>query len=225
MGKKQKSQAEIDLKNQKKCRRWFRFLRVLAFFVRIVCPCKKYGHKKAFKDRNYLFVGNHRSLLDVLPVVIATKSSVHFIAKKELWDGKFLGWFATKSQAIPVSRDGNDVRAVMSSIKYLKNGENVAIFPEGTRNKTEDMFLPFKSGAAALSIKTKTPVVPVVCTKKVKPFRIHRVYYGEPYEFKEFYDKKLTEAEMQAADEKLKEIMTDAYRELENLTRRKKDKS
>ncbi len=124
-----------------------------------------------------------------------------------------------------MSRDGNDVRAVMQALKALKNGEIVAIYPEGTRNKTEEIFLPFKSGATTLSIKTHSPIILVVHVRKMRLFKRAHVIYGEPLEFTEFYDKKLTEEDIKHCDEILRNKMYELYEELlQILTKKKKAK-
>lgn len=219
--------AETKQKNKKRKKteleKWFAFLhraqRVASWGL---FPVKKYGHTEPFNDRSYIIVANHLSVLDVLPAAIATDRPVHFLAKKELFEKGIGKWFANKCECIPVSRDGTDVRAVMQAMKYLKEGSFVCIFPEGTRNKTGEMFLPFKSGAAALSIKTKTPIIPVVQVKKIKAFRKMHVYYGEPFELTEFYGKKLTQEDVEKADEVLFEKFKEFYRELESLIPKKK---
>ena len=185
-------------------------------------PVKKYGHTEPFNDRSYIIVANHLSVLDVLPAAIATDRPVHFLAKKELFEKGIGKWFANKCECIPVSRDGTDVRAVMQAMKYLKEGSFVCIFPEGTRNKTGEMFLPFKSGAAALSIKTKTPIIPVVQVKKIKAFRKMHVYYGEPFELTEFYGKNLLRKTSKKPTKVLFEKFKEFYRELESLIPKKK---
>lgn len=208
-----------------KYEKWFRFMhRIHHILIRPFYPYKKHGQVKPFNDRAYIIVGNHRSMLDVVPAAVATDRPVHFIAKKELWDSRKGRWFAEKCECIPVSRDGGDVRAMMQAMKYLKNGENVCIFPEGTRNKTEEPFLPFKSGAAALAIKTQTPVILVVQCRKMKPFRMSHILYGEPFEFSEYYGKKLSAEEIEACDNLLRERMLGMYYELENMISKKKKK-
>lgn len=183
-------------------------------FLSLFLPFKRYGNKKRFNDRTYIFVSNHLSVMDVFPCALATSSPVHFICKKEI-ENKAIGrWVVKTCQCIPVSRDGTDVGAVMQSVRYLKNGENMAIFPEGTRNKTDEIFLPFKSGAAMLSIRTKTPVVPVVMAKKMKIFRRIRIFYGDPIEFTDYYDKKLTAQDIEICDNILRERMLEMYREV-----------
>lgn len=198
-----------------KFEKWFKTLhfweRVL---YRVLYPYKRHGHTQKYDDRAYIFVGNHLSLFDVIYSAMATTKPIHFLAKKDLFEKGLMKKFVTKCECIPVSRDGNDVKAIMQSMKYLKNGESIAIYPEGTRNKTQEIFLPFKSGAAALSIKTKTPIVPLVHLNKIKLFRKEHVFYGEPIEFSEFYDKKLTEEDVALCDEKLRSIMLDMYYDL-----------
>lgn len=200
-----------------KFEKWFKLLRWLVKvplkpFIRF----KKHGHTQPFNDGTYIFVCNHKSVFDVIPVALSADKPVHFIAKKELFEKGISKWFTAKCQCIPVSRDGNDVRAIMQAMRYLKNGENIAIFPEGTRNKGEDVFLPFKGGAAALSIKTKTPIVPMVMVKKIKFFKTTHVYLGEPIVFPDGED-------VNACEEILRNRMLEMYNELsEKLEKKKK---
>lgn len=205
-----------------KLEKWFRTLRrIHAIFMRPFFPYKKVGHTEKFNDRAYLLVGNHRSVLDVIPAALSMDKPVHFIAKNQLTKKAIGRWFTKKSEVILVNRDGTDVRAVMQAMKYLKNGESVCIFPEGTRNKTEEVFLPFKSGAAALAIKTQTPIVFIIQCKKIKAFKKSYYYYSEPFELSEFYGKKLTEEDMIEADEILRKKMLAMHFELIEMLEKK----
>ena len=67
--------------------------------------------------------------------------------------------------------------------------------------------LPFKHGASVMAIKTKTPIIPMVIYKKPKFFRCTHILVGEPLEFTEYYDRKLTDADYAEADEKLRNLM------------------
>lgn len=194
-----------------KFEKWFKTLHRFEKVVYRFCfPYKKYGHTKPYDDRAYIFVGNHYSIFDAVPAACATTKPVHFLAKSNLWTGSSLmRKFVEKCQCVRVNRDGNDVRAVMQAMRYLKNGEHIGIFPEGTRNKNFDDFLPFKGGATAISIKTKTPIVPILQVKKIKFWRKSHIYYGEPIEFPEFYDKKLTEEDIVYCETKLRDVMWD----------------
>lgn len=216
---KEEKKAE---KQKKKFERWFKFMRFIhCLFILPFYPYKKYGHTKRFNDRSYIIVGNHLSVLDVIPAAMATNKPIHYMAKQELFEKGIGKWFTKKCECIPVNRDGTDVRAVMQAMKYLKEDGIICIFPEGTRNKTNELFLPFKSGAAALSIKTRTPIIPMIQISKIKAFKTAKIYYGEPFELTEFYGKKLTQEEIEKADKILRDKCEELYHTLEELTQKK----
>lgn len=207
-------------------KRFNRMRKLEPIFFRPFLPYKKHGHTEPFTDRAYIFVGNHRSIFDVVFSAVATNKPIHYLAKKELWDKGIFKGFVRKCECIPVSRDGSDVKAVMLSMKYLKGGECISIFPEGKRNKTDEIFLPFKGGATAISIKTKTPIIPFVHYKKLRLFRRTYVMYGEPLEFTEYYGKRLTEEDIQKCDEILRNTMLEMYLKLEETySKNKKNKN
>lgn len=220
----EEQQPQKQKKNKlTKLEKWFRFMRRCYYtWGRILVPIKKLGHTEQFNDRSYIYVGNHLSNLDVVPVAASLDKPVHYIAKKELAEKRIGRWFTTKCECILVNRDGTDVRAVMLAMKYLKNGESICIFPEGKRNKTDEIFLPFKSGAATLSIKTRTPIVMMIQRFKIRLFRRNYVYYAEPFELTEYYDKKLTEEDILEADEKLKSKMLELYYQLDEMLKNNK---
>lgn len=72
--------------------------------------------------------------------------------------------------AIPIDRGKTDLNAIKLSMRVLNDEKVLTIFPEGTRNKTEQELSEVKAGAAMFAIKTKTPIVPVWIKKKPKVF-------------------------------------------------------
>jgi len=215
--------AKKEKKKLNKYEKWFRTMhRIERVVYRPLFPYKKHRPETEYEDRPYIIVGNHRSLLDVVFAAKATCKPVHFMAKKELFEKGLMRKFVLKCQCIPVNRDGNDLKAIMQAMKYLKGGESVVIFPEGTRNRTKEIFLPFKSGATALSIKTQTPIIPMVSLTKIKFLRRTHVMYGEPIEFSDYYGKRLTEEDITACDEILRGKMLEMYENLYNLVHKKK---
>ena len=207
----EKKQENVNKKKRKKFERWFRFLHFCEKIVRVFYPYKRH-YEQFLKGYNgpLIVVCNHYRLWDVIyPAMAIPSRPVHFMAKQELWDHKVTRWFCNKCQCIPVSRDGSgtDVKAMMQAIRYLKSGEIITIFPEGKRNTTGADMLPFKGGATALAIRTKTPIVPVVQIKKAKCFRMSHLIYGTPIEFTEYYDKKVSSEDIQACEVKLRDIM------------------
>lgn len=211
----EKSQREIEKEKKRQAKadrayvRWFAFLRFAEKILRIFFPYKRHNAVESYGDGPFVFLCNHYSMLDVMYPAVAVKKPLHFMAKKDLWDNKFLNWFCTKSRCIPVSRDGSgsDVKAIMQAMKYLKNGENILIYPEGTRNKGDVDMLPFKGGFASIAIKTRTPIVPIVQSGKPRLFKKSHIFYGKPVEFTEYYGKKLTEENIAECEMRLREIM------------------
>ena len=211
MAKKQKEKKPNALvKADKKGRHPIGFLSFLRTFIlplyRLVRPFKIYGKYK-LEPGACIFVSNHYTMTDPAYILGATNDGIRFMAKKELETKPVIGTVAKWVKCVFVNRDGNDVRALLDCFKILKNGEKLAIYPEGTRNKTDEPILDFKHGASAMSIKTKTPVVPIVIYSKPKPFHRAHILMGKPIEFSEYYDKKPTETDFAAADEKLRALM------------------
>ena len=120
---------------------------------------------------------------------------------------KFLAYLCRKVEAIPVSRDGQDAKAIMTALRYLKKGEKISMFPEGTRNRTDAELLPLKGGAALFAIKAKVPVYPVMSIGKTKYFRRTPIIVGDPIDLSEFYDKKMTAEDYARAEEIVRENM------------------
>ena len=116
---------KMKIKKEKRRLRSFKAVFNILHGVYYVClsllfPFKRYGNKRRFNDREYIFVSNHLSWLDVFPCALATSKPVHFICKKQLENSAAGRWVVKMCQCIPVSRDGTDVGAVMQSIRYLK---------------------------------------------------------------------------------------------------------
>lgn len=181
------------------------FLRFLFYPIHfLVYPYKLYGHKKVGKGA-YIYFGNHYCIWDVFYPARTTGEGIHYLMKESLLYVPVVGAWARNVGAIPAMRDGSDVRTLMDAMKVLKNGEKISLFPEGTRNKNSDEeFLPFHGGAALLSIKTKTPVIPFVICNRPRVFHVTHVVFGEPMELTEYYGKRMTAEDYAAADEKLK---------------------
>lgn len=225
---KKKKSYSITVKADKKGRHKIWFMDLMRICVIppfwLVRPFRFYGAWKV-KDGPCLYVCNHYTLLDAFYTACTTWEGVHFIAKKENFETPFLKTVLRLVKGIRANRDGNDVRTVLEAIKCLKNGEKVAISPEGTRNKTDAEMLPFHHGASAIAIRTKTPIVPVMLYKKPRYFRMAHVLVGEPFELSEYYDRKLTSQEIEEADNKIREIMLNMRKEHTAFLESKKKKA
>ncbi|MBR2867812.1 MAG: 1-acyl-sn-glycerol-3-phosphate acyltransferase [Clostridia bacterium] len=133
-------------------------------------------------DGSIVIAGNHKHIMDQCSVFLATKRTIHYMAKKEYFDGKF-AFFFRAAGCIPVDRSKRDLSCAMSAMRVLKSGGAIGIFPEGTRNKTDEFLLPFKSGTVSMAQKTHSLIVPFGVAGDYK-FRSKnlRVVIGKPFD-------------------------------------------
>ena len=157
------------------------------------------------KEGPILIVGNHKHIYDQCLTIMATKRVIHYMAKKEYFDGK-MAWFFKLVGCIPVDRSIKDHNATDKALKVLNSGGAIGLFPEGTRNKTKDVFLlPFKFGTVSMAKKTNATIIPFGLTGDYK-FRSKNltIRYGTPF--------KVGEMDLEDANKKL-------YEEVEKLMR------
>ncbi len=129
-----------------------------------------------------LIVGNHKHLYDQCLTIIATRRGIHYMAKKEYFDDKKVAWFFKGTGCISVDRSKKDEHSKELALSVLKDGGAVGLFPEGTRNKTEEFLLPFKFGAVSMASKTDSYLVPFGITGDYV-FRSKNlvIRYGKPF--------------------------------------------
>lgn len=224
---KKKKKTEITVKANKKGRHIMpvlSFLRVLVVPTYwLLRPFRFYGNRKV-KDGACIYISNHYGMMDPVYPACTTWEGIHFMAKREVLKMPLIGFLFRKVKGIAANRDGNDVRTLLDSFKCLKNGEKICIYPEGTRNKTDAELLPFRHGAAAIAIKAKAPIVPIMMYTKPRYFRMTHILVGDPIELTEYYDKKLTEEDYTQADKKLYDIMIELRQKHKEFLESKKKK-
>jgi len=140
---------------------------ILAFAFYVYYRPKIVNKKVIPKDGPIIVCGNHIHLFDQCLPIIATKRMLHYMAKKEYFDGKY-AWFFRSAGCISVNRQIHDSDAKSQALEVLNNGWALGIFPEGTRNKTDEPLLPFKMGAVSMAQKTGATLVPFAITGKYK---------------------------------------------------------
>lgn len=137
-----------------------------------------------------ILAGNHVSYMDPVLMWCASPRPVHFMAKRELWDSRIIGWALPRLWGFPVTRGEPDRQAITTATDLLRGGELVGVFPEGTR-RTDAGSPPGEAqgGTAFIAIRAQAPVVPVafVGTDRVWPRgkrfpRLARtaIYIGQP---------------------------------------------
>lgn len=138
-----------------------RFFFVIVFkFVRIDIP--------EDIDGSAIICSNHFSMWDPISIALSLDRPVHFMAKKELFENKFVGKILSGLNAFPVDREKqSDMKSIRKAISILKDEEIVGIFPEGTRVKNPDIS-NMKDGVGFLSAKGNAPIYVFQITSEYK---------------------------------------------------------
>ena len=127
-------------------------------------------------DEAVLYVGNHRSFFDILLTYSRCKRLTGFVAKKSMEKIPSLSTWMRRLYCLFLDRD--DIKAglktILTAIEQVKAGIYIFIFPEGTRNKGEELsMLPFKDGAFKIATKTGCPIIPVSMNNTAEIFENH----------------------------------------------------
>lgn len=153
-------------------------MKMILFFTNT--SVKVEGLEQIPKDKKCLVVGNHLSNYDPISIMthIPLKPLI-FISKPENFNLPIAGGIVRKAGFMAIDRDHvkNAIVTINKAADKIKTGKcSVFIFPEGTRNRTEEKLLEFKNGAFKIATKAKCPLVvlAMVNTNKVKkntPFK------------------------------------------------------
>jgi len=128
----------------------------------------------AERSSGRLYIANHPTLLDVV-FILSVVSDMNCIIKAALWRNPFT--FAAVSMAGYIRNDTEDL--IDAAAESLKRGENLIIFPEGTR--TADLEnLNFKRGGAHIAITADCPIRPVFISCEPITLRKHEKWYQVP---------------------------------------------
>ncbi len=139
------------------------------------------GHDNLPSSGGYILAANHNSLADPPLVAAAVKTKLNFMAKEELFRIPFFGSFIRNANAFPVKRDVTDKKAIKRSLKILRSGERLLIFPEGGRFDSGKAL----TGISYLAHKTGVPVIPVGLVNNYDFHLLKRIYVniGLPVNF------------------------------------------
>ncbi len=118
-----------------------------------------YGVEKIPKSGTYIIVCNHASNVDPPIIAVSARRPVSFMAKEELFSVPVIKTILPLCGAYPVKRKAQDISAIKSAIKFINQGWLAGIFLGGTRTVDGKIVDP-KLGAALISAKTQTPIIP-----------------------------------------------------------------
>ncbi len=120
------------------------------------------GVDKIPNEKGLCFIGNHQSAIDILIVISVLPVTVGYIAKKELLYYPFLNLWIVALRSVYIER-GNvkkALRSIEKGIEFIKKGNSMIIFPEGTRSKSDTMGI-FKNGSIKLATRAEATIIPL----------------------------------------------------------------
>ena len=149
------------------------------------------GQENIPTDTAVLYVGNHRSFFDVVLTLSLFPGITGYVAKIEMLKVPILRLWMKKIHCLFLDRDNikEGLKTILQGVETVKGGTSLCIFPEGTRNKTNDTFLPFHDGSFKIADKGKVPVVPMTIINSAAIFEDHfpwvrratvQIDFGEP---------------------------------------------
>ncbi len=164
---------------------WHRHVsRVWIFiYLRLIgCPLKVKGANYFKGLPNCVIVSNHSSLMDVPVTTPFMPRANKTIAKKSFAGIPIFGWiYSFGSVLVDRNNDASRRKSFEDMKLVLDNHLDMVIYPEGTRNRTNEPLKSFYDGAFRLAVDTKKPIIPTLVfnTKKVMP--AHKFFYMLPY--------------------------------------------
>lgn len=114
-------------------------------------------------DKQYIFVANHISYMDIPPIVITAKQPIRILGKYEMIMFPVFGWIYKAAVILVDRRDAQKRSECVRQLKFsLQQGLSLFIFPEGTFNLTNKPLKEFFDGAFRIAIQTQTPIKPML---------------------------------------------------------------
>jgi len=114
-----------------------------------------------------IYVSNHQSGMDMATFGTIYPRRTVLVGKKELAYIPFFGLFFKAAGNIMINRSKrvSAMASLAGAVERIRSKKlSVWVFPEGTRNRSDEPLLPFKKGAFYMALQAGIPVVPVVCS-------------------------------------------------------------
>lgn len=157
-------------------------LRIVQWAFRMVLLCSGttvtvIGEENVPKDGSVLYICNHRSYFDIVITYSRCRDLTGYVSKDVIGKIPLLNSWMKRLYCLFLNRSDmkEGLKMILTGIEQIKNGVSMCIFPEGTRNKSEDPtnLLPFKSGSFKMAEKSGCPIVPMAITNSADILENH----------------------------------------------------
>lgn len=155
-------------------------LRIVQFMFRFIlwitgAKVTVIGEENVPKDQPVLYIGNHRSYFDIIITYARCPRLTGYISKKEMEKVPLLRMWMRRLHCLFIDRKDvkEALKTILAGIDNVKNGISMCIFPEGTRNKTDELMLPFKEGSFKIAEKSGCPIIPMAITNSADVLEAH----------------------------------------------------
>ncbi len=154
------------------------------------------GEENVPKDTAVLYVGNHRSYYDIILTYVRVPRPTGYVAKLEMLRYPLLNVWMHFLHCLFLDRNDlkKGLKTILKGVEKVKSGISICIFPEGTRNGTDQDFLPFHEGSFKIAEKAGAPIVPITMSGTNGIFEDHLprikkqtviIEYGKPIHIQE----------------------------------------
>lgn len=133
------------------------------------------GEENIPADEAVLYIGNHKSFFDIVITYARCKRLTGYVSKLSMKKVPLLSIWMVRLHCLFLNRDDikEGLKTILAGIENIKNGISMCIFPEGTRNTTDELMLPFKEGSFKMAEKTGCAIIPMAITNSAEIFENH----------------------------------------------------
>lgn len=123
---------------------------------------KVFGAKEIDTTKQYIYVSNHRSQIDIPINFVSSPELFVILSKKEAEKIPVVGTNLKHAHVTVNRKDAADRKLSIEKLsKHIEQGRSVLLYPEGRRNRSEEQLGEFKTGAFLLAVQHQIPIVPV----------------------------------------------------------------
>ena len=136
----------------------------------VLFDLKVSGKEHLPKTGGVLLLANHQSYLDPVLIGVQLHRPLSYLGRSELFRNPVLSRLFLRLNAVPLHQGAGDIHALRETIKLLKEGHILTIFPEGSRTETGEIG-PLQPGFTLVVRKAGVPIVPVVIEGSFQAWR------------------------------------------------------